>query len=197
MRTESNHPTTLVPPLHGEGHGPHAVDPLDEVRDLVRACMQCGTCTASCPNAASMDLTPRQMWRSLLFGFTDEVLASKTFWMCSACYTCTLRCPRGLPLTRAMAALKRLAAQHGPGSARRKGIFYQAFIDNVHKYGRVQEMDLMFHYFMAMRDPLLPLRFTPVGMKLLAKGKLHAPDGRHKGVLDDLFTRVRELEGNP
>jgi heterodisulfide reductase subunit C len=190
MRADTNLPITLRRPEHG------LPDPLDEVREMVRACMQCGTCTASCPNAASMDLTPRQMWRALLFGFTDEVLSSKTFWMCSACYSCTLRCPRGLPLTRAMAALKRLAAQHGPATARRKALFYQAFIDNVHKYGRVQEMDLMFHYFMAMRDPLLPLRFTPVGMKLLAKGKLHAPSGQHKGVLDDLFNRVRELEGN-
>lgn len=197
MRAESHPPVTLGRPLPAPDGVLDAPDPLDEVREMVRACMQCGTCTASCPNAASMDLTPRQMWRCLLFGFSAEVLASKTFWMCSACYSCTLRCPRGLPLTRAMAALKRLAAEHGPAAARRKGLFYQAFIDNVHKYGRVQEMDLMFHYFMAMRDPLLPLRFTPVGLKLLGKGKLHAPSGQHKGVLDDLFARVRELEENP
>ena len=103
---------------------------LGGLRETVGACMQCGTCTASCPNWHAMDITPRAMWRMIQFGMLDEILASRTFWMCSACYMCTLRCPRGLKLTSAMAALKRLARVDGNAEARRSGAFYEAFMDD-------------------------------------------------------------------
>ncbi len=41
---------------------------LEELRGELGACMQCGTCTASCPNGFAMDVTPRQMWRMVQFG---------------------------------------------------------------------------------------------------------------------------------
>ncbi len=173
---------------------PQGAAALAEVQDSVRACMQCGTCTASCPNAFAMDLTPRRMWRMLLFGLFEEVLASRTFWLCSACYTCTLRCPRGLPLTSAMAALKRLAAETGKPAERKKGTFYREFMRNVEENGRVQETGLMFRYFLSMRDPLLPLEYTPLGLKLLRKGKLHLGGGEQRGTLAPLFAKVRSME---
>ena len=43
-------------------------NPLAAVGDMVKACIQCGTCTASCPNAFAMDLTPRQLWRMVSLG---------------------------------------------------------------------------------------------------------------------------------
>jgi len=165
------------------------------IQEMVRGCMQCGTCSASCPNAPAMDLTPRQMWRMLLYGMTDEVLASRTFWLCSACYACTLRCPRGLPLTDAMAALKRLAATEGGAAGRRKGLFYNEFMRNVERNGRVQEGELMFRYLLGMCDPLLPLKFTPLGMKLMLKGKLHLTAGAGRRSLAPLFAKVRSMEG--
>ncbi len=175
---------------------PHGAAALAEVQDLLRACMQCGTCTASCPNAHAMDLTPRRMWRMLLFGLTGEVLSSRTFWLCSACYSCTLRCPRGLPLTAAMAALKRLAATGDDPVNRKKALFYQEFMRNVEKNGRVQETGLMFHYFLAMRDPLLPLEYTPLGLTLLRKGKLRLGGGGQRDRLAPLFAKVRSMEAS-
>ncbi len=168
---------------------------LARIQDMVRACMQCGTCSASCPNAHAMDLSPRQMWRTLLFGLTREVLESRTFWLCSACYSCTLRCPRGLPLTEAMAALKRLAAAEDGSANRKKALFYQEFMHNVEKFGRVHETDLMLHYFLGMREPLLPLAYAPLGLKLLRKGKLHLAGGSQRGRLGPLFAKVRSMEG--
>jgi heterodisulfide reductase subunit C len=176
---------------------PEEPEILAQVRDMVGGCMQCGTCTASCPNAFAMDLSPRRMWRMVLLGLADRVLASKTFWMCSACYACTLRCPRGLPLTSAMAALKRLAGVRDLPGARRSGAFYAAFMNNVHAFGRVQETDLMLRYFLAMRDPLLPLKYAPLGLKLLRKGKLHPAATERKGRLDALFEAARRMEDKP
>ena len=36
----------------------------------------------------------------------ERVLASKTIWLCSSCYTCTTRCPRGIDVTGVMDALR-------------------------------------------------------------------------------------------
>jgi len=163
---------------------------LEKVRDMVRACMQCGTCTASCPNAFAMHSPPRRLWRLLQLGFSDEVLEEGSFYLCSSCYACTLRCPRGLPLTEAMAALRRLSARRYPDKAGHNPTFYETFLGNLHKYGRIQETALMADYFLAMKNPLLPLEFTPLGLRMLAKGKLHAPSGVQKGRLDDMFDKA-------
>lgn len=170
---------------------------LAGIREMIQGCMQCGTCSSSCPNAFAMDFTPRRMWHMILTGFVDEVLASKTFWLCSTCYACTLRCPRGLPLTNAVGALKRLARERDTDGGDKNGAFYRAFLDNVHTFGRVQEVDLMLHYFFAMRDVFLPLEYTPLGMKLLLKGKLHTSSTTQKGKLDALFSKVGQMEGRP
>ena len=172
------------------------VDPdLAAVRDMVQACIQCGTCTASCPNEFAMDATPRRLWRMVLMGRQEAVFASRTFSLCSSCYYCTLRCPRGLPLTEAMAALKRAAARKGLKSCRSEIHFYRAFIDSVRRHGRVREMEFMTLYMARMKSPLLPLRFAPLGLKLMGKGKvpLQLPS-RGKGKLEALFNRVETLE---
>jgi heterodisulfide reductase subunit C len=166
---------------------------LAEVRELMSACMQCGTCTASCPNAESMDLSPRQIWRLVQLGLEDHVFASKTYWLCSSCYACQLRCPREMPTTRAMAALKRAGARLE--AQRGNAAFYRSFVDNLRKYGRIQELALMNSYFMRMRDPLLPLKFAGLGFKLMRRGKVRPPSGEMKGRLEPIFNKVEEMEG--
>ncbi len=168
---------------------------LDEVREMVAACMQCGTCSASCPNAAQMDMTPRRMWRLALLGRAREIFDSNTFWLCSNCYTCTLRCPRGLPLTEAMNALKRTALASGHPALARMGSFYAAFMDNVRRRGRVRETELMSRWLLRA-GPRKAMQFAPLGLKLLGKGKVHADlgAGPYDGVLGPLFEQAARLE---
>jgi len=160
-------------------------------------CIQCGTCTGSCPNAHAMDHTPRQLWRMVLMGEQDLIFKSKTFALCSACYACSLRCPRGLPLTEAMAALKQAAARANVPAFRPSARFYRSFLESVRRHGRVRESEFMTLYFLAMKNPLLPLKFAPLGLKLMGKGKLHValPTGAGRGALDAIFDKVAELEG--
>ncbi len=172
-----------------------AVDPMYSIREHIRACMQCGTCTGSCANSFAMDATPRQLWRMVQLGLVDEIFKSKTFSLCSSCYFCTLRCPRGLPLTVTIHALKQLAVARG--TAEKKGArFYRTFLDTVRRYGRVREMELMTRYFLAMKNPILPLSFTPLGMKLMIKGKIspEMPKLFGPGKLDGIYSKVEELE---
>lgn len=81
--------------------------------EKLSSCMQCGTCSASCPTAYAMDYTPRQLWQMIRLGLVDRVLTSRTFWLCTVCKSCQVRCPRGIPLTDTMVALKEHAFRRG------------------------------------------------------------------------------------
>lgn len=172
---------------------------FDRVRKMVDACIQCGTCTGTCPNEFAMDLTPRHLWRLVLMGQTKDIFKSKTFILCSACYYCTLRCPRGLPLTEAMGALKQMAAREYPEQYKSGVKFYQSFMNSVRKHGRVHEVGFINQYFLSMADPLLPLKYTPLGLKLIARGKLSLSahgSGGGKRDLEPIFRKVESMEAN-
>ena len=171
---------------------------LDAVQTMVSACIQCGTCTGSCPNVLEMDLTPRKMWRLVILGRLSEVMASRTFILCSDCYTCTLRCPRGLPLTEAMEALKGIAFARREKRHRSSRLFYEKFMQTVRRHGRIREMAFMTSYFTAMKSPTAPMRFAPLGIKLMGKGKLEMELGKTVATpLDALFDKVADLERRP
>ena len=65
-------------------------------------CLQCGTCSSSCPTYFAMDIPPRKLWRMVSLGLKDEIARSSTFWLCTACNSCTVRCPRGIPVAESM-----------------------------------------------------------------------------------------------
>lgn len=87
------------------------VDFLKKVSELsgqiVTKCDQCGTCSASCPMVDGMDITPSQMMRLVQLG-RREVLESKAMWVCASCFACTVRCPRGLDLSKVAEALRQI-----------------------------------------------------------------------------------------
>ncbi len=172
------------------------VQALQELKHMLQSCMQCGSCSASCPNSAYMDYAPRKLWRLVLLEDFDTVFASHTFWLCSNCYTCTLRCARGLSLTWAVNRLKRLAPRQ-TFAQKREAAFYDVFMESVRKYGRVQETNMIMHYFWVMKDPRLPLKYTPLGSKLLWKGKIHPVPALKKAPdkLGQIFAKAQELEG--
>ena len=84
---------------------------LNKIRDLsgqaITLCDQCGICSGSCPMVSEMDLTPSLMMRMVQLGLKD-VLESKVMWLCASCFTCTVRCPRGLDLSKVAEALRQV-----------------------------------------------------------------------------------------
>ena len=173
------------------------IDSLATIREMVNACIQCGTCTGSCPNAFAMDLTPRQLWYNVLMGEKETIFHSKTFSLCSVCYCCTLRCPRGLPLTEAMSALKQIAAKENLAPYKKSIRFYQSFMESVRRHGRVREMEFMTLYFLSMKNPFMPFQFAPLGLKLIGKGKVSFEiPSKGNGALESIFRKVEALEKN-
>ncbi|PNX49720.1 MAG: hypothetical protein BV457_00820 [Thermoplasmata archaeon M9B1D] len=84
---------------------------VKEVEDIcgenLFGCYQCGTCSAGCPYVDDMDLTPDEVIRYVVLD-RQEVLSSKTIWLCSACFTCAERCPRDINITKIMEALRQI-----------------------------------------------------------------------------------------
>lgn len=92
-------------------------DFIKEVEELsgqkVLKCYQCGKCSSGCPMIEAMDLLPNQIIRLLQLGQKEEVLKSKTIWICASCFTCEARCPKGIDLSKLMEALRVLLLRKG------------------------------------------------------------------------------------
>lgn len=79
----------------------------------IMACYQCGKCTAGCPLADKMDYVPNEMMRLTMLGEIDELLKSKAIWLCTSCFQCGTRCPKGIEVHRVFEALRSLALRNG------------------------------------------------------------------------------------
>ncbi len=77
--------------------------------EQLTSCIQCGTCSGACPLTIYMDFSPRQIMALVRADFKNEVLKSKTVWLCASCYACTVECPRQIRITDIMYALKQRA----------------------------------------------------------------------------------------
>jgi heterodisulfide reductase subunit C len=143
---------------------------LEEIVELVSSCIQCGTCSGSCPTAPAMDFTPRQIMHMIQSRMQDEVLRAQAPWLCATCFSCTVRCPRGIPVADVLARLRGLAITLG--YAETAGMtFTKAFLDIVRRYGRMFEPELILRYH-ARQQPLGLLGAAPVGLAMLRKGKI-------------------------
>lgn len=72
------------------------------------SCYQCGKCSAGCPSSEAMDVLPSQVLRLVQLGQVEKALQTKTIWLCAACHTCRVRCPRGVDMARFMEALRQV-----------------------------------------------------------------------------------------
>lgn len=78
----------------------------------ILSCYQCGKCSAGCPNSFAMDLLPSQIIRMVQLGLQDEIMNSKTIWLCASCLTCAVRCPRGVDLAKVFESLRLLVTRN-------------------------------------------------------------------------------------
>lgn len=150
--------------------------------DRISRCLQCGTCTGSCPVSYAMDISPRQVIALFRAGQMEEILRSRTIWICASCYMCATRCPQGIKITDLLYALKRTAMEAGLHPARFPVYrLSSAFVENVNRYGRNHEISLIAHYYLK-RNPLELLRLLPLGIRMWRKGRVSLLPRRIKGV---------------
>ncbi len=160
------------------------------------ACIQCATCSSTCPAVEFMDHSPRAPFHMIAAGLRDEVLRSNTFWTCASCYACTDRCPKDLHPATIMYALKRYSVWKG---RYRKDLvgpeFSRRFVRTILKTGKSYEPGYAPAFIFEGGIPGL-LREVRTGVRLLRKGRLPLRPSRIRRVerFRRMLSRVIPLE---
>ncbi|OGF65190.1 MAG: heterodisulfide reductase [Candidatus Fischerbacteria bacterium RBG_13_37_8] len=136
-------------------------------------CIQCGTCSGTCPVSLYMDHTPRKIIAMIRGGFKDDVLKSFTIWICSSCYACTVQCPMTIKITEIMYSLKRMAIDSGYFPKKFAiPVLAREFVEMVKKNGRVNE-GLLTTKLMLKTEPFKMLKSASLGIKLMRAGRMN------------------------
>jgi heterodisulfide reductase subunit C len=108
----------------------------------LKACMNCGVCTAICPAAEFYDYDPRKIVDIVQRKDNDELvrlLKSETIWYCGECLSCKTRCPRGNTPGYIIMALRTLSQKLGYFTESEKGrqqlAIKRTVGENIFKYG--------------------------------------------------------------
>lgn len=117
--------------------------------EQLTSCIQCGTCSGTCPLSIYMDFSPRQVMALVRADFKNEVLRSHTVWLCASCYACTVECPRKIRITDIMYALKQRAIKEGIYPRRFPiPVLAKEFSEMVRSKGRITETLLVMRLFL-------------------------------------------------
>ncbi len=160
--------------------------------DRLMSCIQCGTCSGTCPLSLYMDFTPRRIIALVREGFRRDALTSQTIWLCASCYACSTHCPQDIHLTDVMFALKREAIRDRLYPARFPiPVLAQEFYRMVRRHGRISEFWVVLR-LMLRTNPLGLLSTARAGLALVRTGRLPI-GGRRITNIDELH---RALSGS-
>lgn len=105
----------------------HTVDPtfVNELERYgasdMKACFNCGNCTAICSLTDQGAVFPRKFIRYAQLGMKDRLQASKEMWLCYYCGDCSATCPRQAEPGEFVAAARRyVIAQYDPTTLARR-----------------------------------------------------------------------------
>jgi heterodisulfide reductase subunit C1 len=111
-------------------------------KEGLKACMNCGVCTAICPAAEFYNYDPRKVVIAVQSDDEQELenmLRSETIWYCGECMSCKTRCPRGNTPGFIIMALRTLSQQTGLFTESEKGrqqlAIKRTVGENIFKYG--------------------------------------------------------------
>jgi heterodisulfide reductase subunit C len=145
----------------------------------VLACYQCEKCTNGCPVVFAMDHPPHRIIRMVQLGLIEEAASAKTPWVCASCETCGTRCPNAIDIPGLMDRLKNMAKSSGRACPEPSVLdFHQSFLNNIRRFGRVNEAVLMGEY--QLRASLGPKGVkigdlwdqAVLGLKMMRRGRL-------------------------
>ena len=84
--------------------------------DALKACMNCGICTAICPAAEFYQYDPRRICDIVQRKDENEIealLRSDMIWYCGQCLSCKTRCPRQNVPAEVILVLRQVAIKLG------------------------------------------------------------------------------------
>ncbi len=104
--------------------------------DAIKACMNCGICTAICPAAEFYDYDPRRICDYVQRKdekAIEELLRSDTIWYCGQCLSCKTRCPRGNVPAEIILILRKVSQELGYFADSEKGRQQARIVEGVGK----------------------------------------------------------------
>jgi quinone-modifying oxidoreductase subunit QmoC len=169
--------------------------------DRLSLCMQCGTCSGSCPIGVQMDHGPRKLFMMIRAGMKEEVLRSNTLWNCTSCYRCVVRCPRGVPVTYILQDLAAKSAQLGYAPDRNENVrFARAFWWSARLFGRTDERLVTARYYFSfgLKEGIRRARENlAIAVGMVRAGRMHIglPHRiKDRRGLHAILAKARELE---
>jgi heterodisulfide reductase subunit C len=166
----------------------------------VTLCFQCRKCSGGCPLTFAMDIFPDQIIRLALLGQEDMVLSSRTIWVCSACETCTSRCPNGIDIAGVMDWLKQEAIKKGKALPEEDVVeFHRLFLGSIRASGgRLSEARLLrrFNFYKLRRQANIAelKQIMRLGWKLWKRKRVRLtgpPALRGKAEIQELFQKAQ------
>jgi len=149
----------------------------------LKTCIQCGTCSGTCPVAEFMDQTPRRLIGMINANLKEDVLACNTYWFCASCYHCTARCPAQIDIAEVMYAVKRYSIWNKTYSEDLVGpTFSETFVKTIVRSGRSYEPILAPTYMFSM------------GIKEVLQEAHMATQMMLKGRMPVLPTKIKRLD---
>lgn len=104
--------------------------------DAIKACMNCGVCTAICPAAEFYDYDPRRICDYVQRKdekAIEDLLRSDTIWYCGQCLSCKTRCPRGNVPAEIILILRKVSQELGYFAESEKGRQQERIVKGVGK----------------------------------------------------------------
>ncbi len=146
-----------------------------------------------------MDLLPDRVIRLSLLGQEEQVLGCRTIWVCSACETCTTRCPNGIDIAGVMDWLKEEAVKRGKATPQPEVVaFHRSFLETLRNAGgRLSEVRLLQRYtlFKLGHKPDIKelTQNLKLGLKLFRRGRLRLAGPkplRGRADIDEIFKKA-------
>ena len=159
----------------------------------ISTCYQCGNCTAGCPAAFSYDMQVNQVMRGIQLGLKEEVLSSKSIWMCLSCSTCSLRCPNDIDVAGVMETLRHMARAANKRGVRKMEKFWISFLDTVKQFGRSFEIGTMVLYMIRSMRLTTDVDLAPMALLKQKLGfKPHVTPNGGAAAVGRIFKRYSE-----
>jgi heterodisulfide reductase subunit C len=161
----------------------------EQTGEDVFRCFQCLKCSTGCPLTHAMDILPHQLIKAVQMGLAEEVLSSRTIWVCASCLTCSCRCPQEIDIAGLMDGLRQMAyaRQEGLGDEL-VPLFHRTFLRSVSRRGRVYEIGMLLSFKFKARQLFKDIN---LGWRMFRKGKLRFFPSRVKkrAEIKKLFNR--------
>ena len=110
--------------------------------EALKACMNCGVCTAICPAAEFYDYDPRRICDIVQRGdeeAIEQLLRSDTIWYCGQCMSCKTRCPRGNVPGELISVLRKASQElglfHNSEKGRQQSFLMKTLQENILEIG--------------------------------------------------------------